>query len=86
PLIESSFFRIPVIAYKAGAVEETLAGSGILLSNKNLEKVALVAEKVLNDENISIKLAEAAGLRADRYERESDPGILLKLILEEFNG
>ncbi len=86
PLIESSFFRIPVIAFKAGAVEETLAGSGILLSNKNLEKVVMVAEKVLNDENISIKLAETAGKRADSYEKESDPEILLKLILEEFNG
>ena len=86
PLIESSFFRIPVIAFKAGAVEETLAGSGILLSNKNLEKVVMVAEKVLNDKNISIKLAETAGKRADSYEKESDPEILLKLILEEFNG
>ncbi len=85
PLIESAFFRIPVIAYKAGAVEETLSGSGILLSNKDLEKVVMVADKVLNDKNISNKLAKAAGSRADDYEKESDPGILLKLILEEFD-
>jgi len=86
PLIESSFFNIPVIAYKAGAVEETLAGSGILLSNKNLEKMVMVADKVMNDKNISIKLSEAAGSRADKYEIESDPEILFKLILEGFNG
>lgn len=86
PLIESSFFNIPVIAYNAGAVGETLDGSGILIGNKDLERVVMVAEKVLNDESISIKLSEAARSRAENYEIESDPEILLKLILEEFNG
>lgn len=85
PLIESSFFKIPVIAYKAGAIEETLRGSGILLSNKSMKKIVMLTDRVLSDERISNKLKNSAGLRADLYEKESDPEILLKLILEKFD-
>lgn len=84
PLIESSFFKIPVIAYDAGAVRETLDGAGILFRSKNMEKIALLADKVINDEGIRSSMKVTSGERSVNFEKRSDPGKLLKIIKEEF--
>jgi len=48
PLLESMHFGVPIIAYKAAAVPETLGGSGILVKDKDYaavaELIALLAE------------------------------------------
>ncbi len=48
PLIEAMYYGIPIIAYKAGAVEETLGEAGILLENKNISEVIKKMDDVLN--------------------------------------
>ncbi len=85
PLIESSFFKIPVIAYNAGAIAETLKGSGILINDKSMDKLVVLAEKVLIDDKVKMKLSKSAAERAIRYEKDSNPGKLLDLILERSN-
>jgi glycosyltransferase involved in cell wall biosynthesis len=40
PLIESMYFGVPIIAYAAAAIPETLGGTGILVHEKDLEIVA----------------------------------------------
>ena len=40
PLIEAMHFGLPVIAFDAGAVKETLRGGGVLLGEKNPEEIA----------------------------------------------
>jgi glycosyltransferase involved in cell wall biosynthesis len=40
PLLEAMTFGIPVVAYDAGAVAETLRGGGVLLKDKRPEAVA----------------------------------------------
>lgn len=40
PLIEAMYLGLPVIAYDAGAVKETLGHGGILLKEKNPEEIA----------------------------------------------
>ncbi len=40
PLIEAMYFGIPVIAFDAGAVKETLRGGGVLLGEKKPEEIA----------------------------------------------
>ncbi len=86
PLIESTFFNLPVIAYDAGAVKETLDGSGLLLNEKKMDKLVFLTDKIMSDERIRKKMSHNAKLRADRYEEESDPEIFLEMILEAFNG
>jgi glycosyltransferase involved in cell wall biosynthesis len=48
PLLESMHFGVPVIAYKAAAVPETLGGAGLLLTARNhagtAELIALLEE------------------------------------------
>lgn len=40
PLVEAMVHRVPVLAYAAAAVPETLAGAGVLFSTKTFEQVA----------------------------------------------
>jgi glycosyltransferase involved in cell wall biosynthesis len=49
PLIEAMAFGLPVIAYDAGAVAETLRGGGILLREKRPEVVAELLGRVQED-------------------------------------
>lgn len=49
PLIEAMRFNVPVIAYDAGAVRETLQGGGVLLTEKKPEVVAEFLGMVVGD-------------------------------------
>lgn len=49
PLQEAMVFGIPVVAYDAGAVAETLGGGGILLDAKDPLEVAALIDRVLTD-------------------------------------
>jgi L-malate glycosyltransferase len=40
PLLESMYFRLPIMAYAAAAVPETLGGSGVLFRHKDYEALA----------------------------------------------
>jgi len=46
PLVEAMLFGLPVVAYEAGAVRETLRGGGLLLQDKRPELVAEVLDRV----------------------------------------
>ncbi len=46
PLQEAMHFSLPVIAYDAGAVRETLHGGGLLLQDKRPELVAELLDRV----------------------------------------
>lgn len=49
PLVEAMLARVPVVAYDAGAVAETMDGAGVLLGDKRPELVAGVVEALLGD-------------------------------------
>jgi L-malate glycosyltransferase len=82
PLIESSYFGKPVVAYDAGAVAETLDGSGILFKEKNVENVAGIVERVLYDDPLREKLKKLQGERIEKYKRDSEPEKLFALLKE----
>jgi glycosyltransferase involved in cell wall biosynthesis len=50
PLLEAMHFGLPVLAYDAAAVSETMNGGGILLGDKDPAVVAAVLDRVLTDE------------------------------------
>ncbi len=82
PLIESSFFQLPVIAYNAGAVSQTLGNSGILVNHKKYDKIAGLIDEVLNNKELNNELKQKAKKRIDEYKKESDPEILFDMIRE----
>ena len=61
PLLEAWHHRVPVVAFGATAVPETLGGAGLLLSDASCLPVAAAVARVLHDRNLADAL-RAAGL------------------------
>jgi glycosyltransferase involved in cell wall biosynthesis len=78
PLLESMAMDVPVLAYAAGAVPETLGGAGVLFSPKDLEFAAemlgtLVYDRAVRDRVIAgqrRRLADFSPARIDARLRE----------------
>ena len=64
PLVEAMAAGLPVVAFDAGAVGETLGGAGVLLGDKSPASVAAAARRVLGDEALRRGLAAAGRRRA----------------------
>jgi L-malate glycosyltransferase len=76
PLQEAMGFGVPVVAYDAGAVAETLRGGGVLLKAKPPEMVAELVGQILGDRRLrSAVLATQA--KAMGEIRRTDFGALL---------
>jgi len=80
PLIESCCFGLPVVAYEAGAVSETLAGAGLLLDRKDVAAAAVLIELVLNDAPLREQLRQSALQRFASYQQQARPEILLSYL------
>ena len=64
PLVEAMGSGLPVVAFDAGAVGETLGGAGVLLGDKSPLAVAAAVRRVLGDEKLRGRLAAAGRRRA----------------------
>jgi glycosyltransferase involved in cell wall biosynthesis len=74
PLLEAMAADVPVLAYAAGAVPETLGGAGILFSPKDLELAAETMGMLVYDRELRRSVIEGQRRRlrdfaADRIER-----------------
>jgi len=77
PLVEAMHFGVPVVAYDAGAVRETLRGGGVLLREKTPELVAELVGRVLSDPALRAAVL-ASQARAIAAIRATDFGALLR--------
>jgi glycosyltransferase involved in cell wall biosynthesis len=67
-LVEAMYFHIPIIAYKAAAVPETLGGGGILLDDKKSEEIAgLMDYAVRNKEQVKEYYREKQDRQVDMF-------------------
>jgi L-malate glycosyltransferase len=76
PLVEAMNAGLPVMAYEAGAVRETLRGGGMLLKEKGPEVVAELAGDLVADGPLR-RAVLATQVRAMREIRQIDFGTLL---------
>lgn len=58
PLLEAMHFGVPVMAYDAAAIAETLGGAGVLVKEKNYQILAEMAERMINDIALREKFLE----------------------------
>lgn len=86
PMIECSYFEVPVVAFDAGAVSETLDGAGIVFKEKKYDMVASLVEKVLSDEQLRSKLKALMAQRIEKYKKDSHPEKLFALLKEIANS
>ena len=66
PLVEAMAMDVPILAYAAAAVPETLGGAGVLFDPKDLEVAAELAGQLIYDEDV--RRATIAGQRTRRLE------------------
>lgn len=67
PLLESMHFGVPIVAYKAAAVPETLAGSGILVTDKDYSGIAELIGILAQDATLRDRLVFRQRQRLQRF-------------------
>jgi glycosyltransferase involved in cell wall biosynthesis len=68
PLVEAMRAELPIVAYDAGAVGETLGGAGVLLQTVDPRVVAEVVARVARDEALRAQLKSRQLIRAAELE------------------
>jgi len=59
--VESLFYRLPVVAFEAGAVGFTLGSAGILLREKRSFEIASLIHRILTDRDLRDKILGGPG-------------------------
>lgn len=80
PVIEAFYKKIPVVAYDAGALRETMNGGGVLLTRKSFFQTAALLDAVVRDESLRRSLIEGQLRALKKYQRENISRILLSQI------
>jgi len=80
PLIESMIFDLPVIAFNATAVPDTLDGAGILVNAKNPARLAELVDIVARDRAVRDRIISGQRSRLKRFLSEGREPFLLELI------
>jgi glycosyltransferase involved in cell wall biosynthesis len=77
PLLEAFYNRIPVVAYKAGAVEETMNGGGVLLAEKEYLQTSVLLDKIQKDRAFKDNIVAHQLQALKKYSRENVSQILM---------
>jgi glycosyltransferase involved in cell wall biosynthesis len=85
PLLEAMHFGIPVIAFDAGAVRETLHGGGILVTEKKPEVMAELLGLVMRDASLRARVLETQAAALARIS-SVDIGERLDAVLRLMEG
>ncbi|HLI44250.1 MAG TPA: glycosyltransferase family 4 protein [Acidimicrobiales bacterium] len=70
PLLEAMHHGLPVVAYAAAAVPETVGDAGVVLDTKAPAAVAAAVRRVLTDDGLRHRLVAAGRQRADSFSLE----------------
>jgi len=81
PLLEAMEFGVPVLAYDAAAVRETLGAAGVLLLEKPPELVAGVLSRLVRDRSLRARVVRSELAEIERRRTADDPALLLQSIL-----
>ncbi|MCP4219450.1 MAG: glycosyltransferase family 4 protein [bacterium] len=80
PVPESFYLGIPVIAYNAGAVKETMNKGGLLVNRKDFASIAALIDQVLTDDNLKNKVLASQKEALKKYAQNKTGKILLDYI------
>ncbi|UCH98812.1 MAG: glycosyltransferase family 4 protein [Candidatus Aminicenantes bacterium] len=77
PIPESYYLNIPVVAYNAGAVKETMNGGGILVNQKDFVRMAALIDQILTDSSLKEKILRSQQQTLKKYLKNKTGKILL---------
>jgi glycosyltransferase involved in cell wall biosynthesis len=78
PIPESFYLDIPVIAFNAGAVQETMNDGGVLMKQKNLLQAAALMDQILTDSRLKEKILRSQQEALRKYLKKKTGKILLE--------
>lgn len=67
PIVEAMAHELPVVAYDAGAVSETVGEAGLLLESKEPLRFAAAVHRVVEDEHLRRQFSRAAVRRVEAF-------------------
>jgi len=82
PLVEAMGHKVPVVAYGVTAVPETVGDAGLVLEDKEPLRFAAAVARVVADDKLRHKLAEAAARRVASFSLERSTERFVSLIRE----
>lgn len=71
PLLESMVHNLPILAYAAGAIPETMAGSGVLVHEKRYDLIAEMIYKLVYDQDLRNAIIAGQQKRLLEYEAQN---------------
>jgi len=80
PLLEAFYLKIPVVAFAAGALEETMNGGGVILRRKDFLRTAALIDRIQKDQDLRKTIIDGQLLALRKYSRENVSRILLEHI------
>jgi glycosyltransferase involved in cell wall biosynthesis len=80
PLIEAMFFKLPILAFSAGAVPDTLDGSGILFKHKNFPLIGEMIEEIMSNISIKEKIIHKQNQRLEEFKLEKPEEAIVRFI------
>jgi glycosyltransferase involved in cell wall biosynthesis len=77
PIPESYYLDIPVVAYNAGAVQETMNNGGIMVNQKDFIRAAALIDHVLTDSRLKEQVLRSQQTALKKYLKNKTGKILL---------
>jgi glycosyltransferase involved in cell wall biosynthesis len=68
PILEAMAARLPVVAYAAAAIPETMGGAGVLLHTKNPSVVAAAVQGLMEDADLRLRLVDRQVRRVEQVQ------------------
>jgi len=86
PLLEAFQFGLPVMAFDAGAVTETLGGAGVLIQEKRLNEIAEMAYLLVHDESLRERVLARQKQVLDRLASRDEEKSFMSFVEQTFRG
>ena len=86
PVLEAMHLDVPVVAYAAAALPETVADAGILLPDKDPALVAEAVHRVLSDAPMRARLLEAGHERVAHFATERTAKVRTEILTRVVEG
>jgi glycosyltransferase involved in cell wall biosynthesis len=80
PLLEAMHFEVPIIAFHAAAVPDTLGKGGILVREKRYDEIAEIMDIVVSDEDLRRRLVAAGRRRLREFSPRKIEGNLWDIL------
>jgi glycosyltransferase involved in cell wall biosynthesis len=80
PIVEAFYKQIPVLAYAATAVPDTMDGAGLLFDDKDPVRVATLMEAVLDDPDLQDRIVAAQNQAVRQLRARDFAGTLLNFV------